>query len=132
MNPESNPTTSRWNRTAMWLVVLIVLHYLYVFIVMIEIPRQKRSFDEFNMQLPPLTKLVLDVGSLYGSYWWLLLPTQLSTTVVGVTLGRHVFRGPTPGNVFAIFILIAMLVFLTFACISMVLPQIKLAEGRFK
>jgi len=132
MNPEPTPSSSRWNRTAIWLAVLLVLHVVFAVVMVVVIPRQKKTFDEYNLQLPWLSKTVIDLAAVYTRFWWLILPVQLSVTVVGVIFGRHAFRRPTPGTVFALIVLIVLLMTFFVTAVAFDLPQLKLAEGLAK
>jgi type II secretory pathway component PulF len=125
-------TTSRWASTAIWLAVLLALHLLLAIALVVIVPGQKKTFDEYNLQLPWLTKVVIDAGSLSARFWWAILPTLISATVVGVILGRHAFRRPTVGTVFAVLCLFGLLAALTAIAFALTLPQIKLAEGMAK
>ena len=126
MKPSS--PKSAWPGTAVWLAVLLSLELLVSGTYLIVVPRQKRMFDEYNLQLPALTKSVIDAGNLFGRYWWLLVPTLLSATAVGVILGRHLFRRPTVGTVFAALLLVLLLLAAGGTCVGLALPGVKLAE----
>jgi type II secretory pathway component PulF len=125
-------TPSRWARTAVWLGVLLALHLVFAVVLVVIVPGQKKTFDEYNLQLPWFTKVVINLGSLSARFWWAILPTLISATVVGVILGRHAFRRPTVGTVFALLCLFGLLASLTAVAFALALPQIKLAEGMAK
>lgn len=132
MNPEPTPPSSCWNRTAIWLAVLLALHVAFAVVMIVVLPRQKRTFDEFNMQLPSLTLSVIGLGMWYTRVWWLILPVQISATVMGVILGRHGFHRPTPGTVYSFFVLIVLFVALLITVVALALPRIKLLDGLAK
>lgn len=132
MTPPATPIRSPWPGTAVWLSVLLSLELLVSATYLILIPRQKKTFDEYNLQLPALTKTVIDAGSFFARHWWLLLPTLLSATAVGVILGRHLFRRPTAGTVFAGLLLMLLLLAAGGTCVGLSLPSAKLAEGMNK
>jgi type II secretory pathway component PulF len=130
MNPPASK--SPWPGTAIWLAVLLSLELLVSATYLIVIPRQKRMFDEFGLQLPALTKTVIRGGDFVARYWWLVVPTLLSATAVGVILGRHLFRRPTAGTVFAVLLLVLLLLAAGGTCVGLYLPGVKLAEGMNK
>lgn len=132
MTPPAPPVRSPWPGTAVWLAVLLSLELVVSATYLIVIPRQKRTFDEYNLQLPGLTKAVIDAGGFFTRYWWLLVPTMLSATAVGVILGRHLFRRPTAGTVFAVLLLVLLLLLASGTCLGLSLPGVKLAEGMNK
>ncbi|MEO2088690.1 MAG: hypothetical protein ABGY75_04215, partial [Gemmataceae bacterium] len=119
---------SPWSGTIIWLAVLLSLELLVSGTYLVVIPRQKRMFDEYNLQLPALTRTVIDAGNFFARYWWLVVPTLLSATAVGVILGRNLFRRPTAGTVFAVLLLILLLLAAGGTCVGLFLPGVKLAE----
>lgn len=132
MTSPPTPPKSPWPGTAVWLAVLLSLELLVSATYLIVIPRQKQAFDEYNMQLPGLTMTVIRAGDYFARFWWLLVPTLLSVTVVGVILGRHLFRRPTAGTVFAVLLLVLLLLLAGGTCVGLFLPGVKLAEGMNK
>ncbi len=127
--PHTPVPKSPWPGTAIWLAVLLSLELLVSATYLIVVPRQKKTFDEFGLQLPGLTKAVIDAGTVFTRYWWLLVPTLLSATVVGVILGRHLFRRPTAGTLFAVLLLVLLVLLAGGTCVGLFLPHQKLAEG---
>lgn len=130
MNPS--PAKSPWPGTAVWLVVLLSLELLVSATYVIVVPRQKRTFDEYNLQLPGLTKTVIVAGDYFARYWWLLVPTLLSATVAGVILGRHLFRRPTAGTVLAVLLLVLLLLIAAGTALGLNLPYQKMTVGLSK
>jgi type II secretory pathway component PulF len=126
------PTRSPWRGTAIWLAVLLSLELAVSGVYLIVIPGQKRVFDEYNLQLPWLTKTVLDAGNFFARYSLLLVPTLLSATLVGVILGRHLFRRPTAGTVVAVLLLMLLLLTAAVTVYGLNLPYQKMTEGLSK
>src|SRR5437763_7506878 len=66
---------ARWMVGAgLWLLIPIVL----IFVV----PAQKRTFDNFGMQLPVITQLILDVSMWAVEYWWVVAICYIQAAVV--------------------------------------------------
>ena len=118
--------------TLIWLAVLSALNVLLVTGMLVVVPRLKKTFDEFNLQLPWVTKVVLQFADLYSRWWFALVPVQLLLTLGGVIAGRHLFRTPRPGNVFAAVCLFALAACLAGGCAGLGLPNLKLLEGQAK
>lgn len=123
---------TRWRNTSIWLGLLLGLTVLLWAVLVVYLPRQKKTFDEYNMMLPGITKAVLDVGMAAGRVWYLAAPPMLSAVGVGVLVGRHAFRRPTPGTVFAWVCLVLLAVAFAVILIGLGLPMVKLAEGMRK
>jgi type IV pilus assembly protein PilC len=51
-------------------VVLIVAVGILVFIMVAIIPKFKKIFDEFNLQLPWMTKTLIDISNWMAKYWY--------------------------------------------------------------
>jgi hypothetical protein len=127
--PPPAPPRSRLTGTLVWLGVLGALNVLFVTGMLMLVPRLKRSFDEFNLQLPWATKTVVQLADLYGRWWFALAPLQALLTLGGVALGRHLFRTPKAGNVFAAVCLFVLVGCLACGCGGLGLANLKLLEG---
>lgn len=123
---------SRWRGTAVWLGLLVGLNLLLWAVLVVFVPMQKKRFDEYNLQLPWLTKTVIQASDWFTSGWYFVTPTLVSAMCVGVLAGRHLFRRPTVGTAFAGLCLFALVAALTVTVVGLVLPEVKLAEGRNK
>jgi type IV pilus assembly protein PilC len=51
-------------------VVIVVAVGILIFIMVMIIPKFKKIFDEFNLQLPWLTKTLIDVSNWMAKYWY--------------------------------------------------------------
>lgn len=130
--PPPPAPRSRRSGTLVWLAVLSALNVLFATGMLVLVPRLKRSFDEYNLQLPWATKTVVQFADLYGRWWIVLVPLQLLLTLGGVALGRHLFRTPKAGNVFAAVCLFVLVACLACACGGLGLANLKLLEGMSK
>lgn len=53
-------------------VVIMVAVGILTFIMVSIIPKFKKIFDEFGMQLPAMTQFLIDVSMWFADYWWVL------------------------------------------------------------
>jgi type IV pilus assembly protein PilC len=53
-------------------VVILVAVSILIFIMVFIIPKFKKIFDEFNLQLPWMTKTLIQVSDWMGKYWYWL------------------------------------------------------------
>jgi len=54
------------------IVVILVATIILTFIMVYIIPKFKKIFDEFGMQLPQMTQILIDVSMWFADYWWVL------------------------------------------------------------
>jgi type II secretory pathway component PulF len=123
---------SRWRGTYVWLGVLAALTLLAWVVLVYYVPLQKRRFDEHGLKLPGLTKTLIVCSDQIARYWYVVLPVVVGGMGNGVVFGRHLFRRPTAGTVFACLSLLALVAVLTVAALALALSEIKLAEGMSK
>jgi type II secretory pathway component PulF len=99
------------------------------------VPAVKRRFDEFGLQLPALTKLVLKVSDLVWANPWLAVPTVFGGLVVWVGLVgwlRH-HRGWTVAvSVLAVLMIAGLVAGNLLVATGLILPEAKLREGLAK
>src|SRR5262249_26456989 len=53
-------------------VVILVAVGILTFIMVSIIPKFKKIFDEFGMQLPAMTQVLIDTSMWFADYWWVL------------------------------------------------------------
>src|SRR5262249_30362463 len=53
-------------------VVIMVAVGILCFIMVSIIPKFKKIFDEFGMQLPQMTQILIDTSMWFADYWWVL------------------------------------------------------------
>jgi type IV pilus assembly protein PilC len=53
-------------------VVILVAVSILTFIMVAIIPKFKKIFDEFGMQLPTMTQVLIDTSMWFADYWWVL------------------------------------------------------------
>jgi type II secretory pathway component PulF len=103
--------------------------------LMVVAPATKRRFDEFGLQLPAATKLMLGLSAWAWDNVWLAVPAVLAAVVVcGGVLGwlRH-RRGWTAAvSVLAILLLVGLAAGNLIVATSLLLPEVKLLEGLAK
>ncbi len=128
-DPSTPPARSRWPRTLVWLAVLVALRVTRWSLLVLVVPRFKKTFDEYNLQLPAVAKWVIMLSDWWCKYWYFAGPLSLLLMVGGVILGRHAFRRTWPGNVFAAVYLFVLVAALLVTAVGLVLPQLKLMEG---
>lgn len=120
---------SRWPGTLVWLAVLVSLHVTRGVLLLFVVPGQKKLYDDFNMQLPWMSKLLVQWSGWWCKYWYFTAPLSFLLMVGGVIAGRHLFRRTWPGNVYAAVWLFLLVGWLLFAGVGLSLPQLKLMEG---
>src|SRR5437660_5744140 len=54
------------------IVVILVAVLILTFIMVYIIPKFKKIFDEFQMTLPTMTQILIDVSMWFADYWWVL------------------------------------------------------------
>src|SRR5215813_6401648 len=53
-------------------VVIFVAIGILTFIMVTIVPKFKKIFDEFGMQLPAMTQFLIDTSMWFADYWWVL------------------------------------------------------------
>jgi type II secretory pathway component PulF len=132
MSDHTPPARSRWPGTLVWLAVLVSLHVTRGVLLLLVVPGFKKTYDEYNLQLPAATKWLVMLSNWWCKSWYYAGPLSLLLMVGGVMLGRHVFRRTSPGNVFAAVYLFVLVGTMLFAAVGLVMPQLKLVEGLSK
>ena len=80
-------------RTPVRLVVLLVLHAaccVFILWLMLKlVPQYEKIFKDFNTKLPEMTIMVIDLSTLCGRWWFLLVPCLGAADIaVMVSLNR--------------------------------------------
>lgn len=128
----TSPSRYRLLGTAVWVSVLMALKMVLVVALVGLVPPAKRTFAEYGLKLPPLMQAIVPVSDVYAEHWSWLVPVGLLVILAGVVLGRHIFRHPWPGTLFAVvcLILLGAAVLLTLNAVQ--LSYLKLEEGLTK
>jgi type IV pilus assembly protein PilC len=63
-------------------VVIMVAVAILTFIMVMIIPKFKKIFDEFGLQLPQATKILIDVSDWMASYWYVIPLFPLSVYIL--------------------------------------------------
>ena len=98
--------------------------------LLVIVPRMKKTFDEFGLQLPQLTKTVIIISNSVNHFWWVAIPSGLAVLllmVAGIAWLRHFLRYsallPTA------FLLAGLVAANTTVAFALRLPLVKLQEG---
>jgi type II secretory pathway component PulF len=110
----------------------LVLALLAGFVVFV--PRAKRTFDEFGLQVPRLTQTVIRVSNWIAEYWWALVPLFGVLAVIDFLLilwlaRRGRFSAPAAWVVAVGLFLVGVGAVVAFAVQE---PMIRLREGLAK
>jgi type II secretory pathway component PulF len=103
--------------------------------LLILTPGMRRRFDEFGLQLPALTKLLISLSDWVSDNWWLTLPAVVAAVVVcGGALGwlRHRRGWTVPVTLFTVLLIALLLAGNAAVAFSLALPEVKLQEGLAK
>ncbi len=103
--------------------------------LLILTPGMRRRFDEFGLQLPAATRLLVALGDWASDHWWLSVPAALAAVVVwGGVLGwlRHRRGWTTPVTAFAALLIALLLAGNALVAAGLALPEVKLREALSK
>lgn len=128
----TSPSRYRLLGTAVWLTVLFALKMVLVVALVGFVPPAKRTFAEYGLKLPPLMQAVVPVSDVYAEHWSWLVPVGMVVILVGVGLGRHAFRHPWPGTLFAAVCLLLLVAVVLLTANAVQLCYLKLEEGLLK
>ena len=120
---------SRRYGTAFWLSVLALLLIAFWLTILVFIPMQRKKFDEFAVQLPPLTKTVLDISMLATDRWWFLIPVSFVVVLGGFAIGRYGLPLSKFSHWYAMAATFILLGLIGIEIVALVLPWKKIAEG---
>jgi type II secretory pathway component PulF len=103
--------------------------------LLILTPGMRRRFDEFGLQLPALTKVLISLSDWATDNWWLTLPAVVAAVAVGGgVLGwlRHRRGWTVPVTLFTVLLIALLLAGNAAVAFSLALPEVKLQEGLAK
>lgn len=103
--------------------------------LLILTPGMRRRSDEFGLQVPALTKLLISLSDWASDNWWLALPAVVAAVVVcGGVLGwlRHRRGWTVPVTLLTVLLIAMLLAGNAAVAFSLALPEIKLQEGLSK
>lgn len=112
--------------------MLVPLKLTFIAEMVLVVPATKRKFDDYGLALGGLTRAVLQIGDLYSRFCFVLAPLLLLLMVGGVIAGRHLFRTPRPGNVFAAVCLFLLVGSIVVTAGGLLTTTVALAEGLSK
>jgi type II secretory pathway component PulF len=98
-----------WVVTVVWLILIALAVITLSAILLVYVPGHKRTFDEFGLQLPQVTRLVLHLSAFFQASWLILVPALMIVCCGLPLVIRHVARARTLGNVFAVVFLVLLL-----------------------
>jgi type IV pilus assembly protein PilC len=56
------------------LIFTVVVFIPFILNVVLMAPTMSKLYEDFGAQLPVITKLIIDISSLFARYWFILLP----------------------------------------------------------
>jgi type II secretory pathway component PulF len=103
--------------------------------LLVVAPATKRRFDDFGLQLPAASKLIVELGAWAQDNWWLVVPAVFAGVVVfggAIGLLRH-RRGWTAAvSLLAVLMIAGLTASNLLVATSLLLPEVKLREGLAK
>ncbi len=129
-NPTRQPSVAG---TVACVALVVLPAVLMLTQLLLIVPRTKKTLDEFGLQLPWLTKYVLQFGMWFHDFWWLLVPLSLAALVAvcgGLAWLRHGlrYRAIVPTALLLIPLFAANVI----VAYALLLPTAKLAAGLSK
>lgn len=131
-SPFASRPFSRLPVTLLWVVSSVALEMILMVGLVGIVPGFRRTFDEFGVQLPWATRLVIGVSEWHAAYWYFVEPLKLLVLIGGVLAGRHLFDTTWRGNVFGAVCLFLLAGALVFTIAGIALPYSALVEGMAK
>lgn len=128
----TSPSRYRLLGTAVWLGVLFALKMVLVVALVGFVPPAKRNLADYRLQPPVTMQLVGPVSDLYAGNWSVVVPVGLLVLLAGVVLGRHAYRSPWPGTLFAAVCLLVLAALLLLTSAAVQLSYLKVEEGLTK
>jgi hypothetical protein len=115
--------------TAVWLGLLTILIAAFWYIVLVYVPTQKKTFDEFGLLLPWMSKTAIDISMLLHDGRWVAIPVMLIVILGGVVILRHGLDAAKGGIVYALLMALILTASIGFFIASIQIPLRKLLEG---
>jgi type II secretory pathway component PulF len=113
--------------TFLWLALLVILA--------VVVPAQRKTFDEYGLKLPYLTQVAIDVGMWFADFWWVIIPCSLPVLVFVALATWYFCYADNPRWLRTAWMLLIAgmpLVLTLIVVISLIIPQMKLAQGMAK
>jgi hypothetical protein len=110
-----------------WLALLVVL--------VVIVPVQKKVFDSWGLALPQLTQLVVDVSMWFADYWWIAVPCMLPGLAFVALATWYFCYADNPRwlrTAWTLLIIALPMALTIIVVISLIIPQMKLAQGLAK
>jgi type IV pilus assembly protein PilC len=117
--------------TAVHAALVLALFAGYV----VFVPRAKRTFDEFGLQLPWLTQTVIRLSNWIAEYWWATLPVFGLLGIADFALTRWLARRggfSTPAAMWVVAVGLFLVGVGAVTVFAVQEPMIKLREGLAK
>ena len=121
-----------WVLTGVWLALLSAATTAVAAALLFHVPGQKRIFDEFGLQLPTLSRWIIQASSFVSAYWWVLVPAVLAGLCGTILLARLAFGLWTFGNMIAAVSLTLLVGFGLLIPFAMAHPMDALTRGLAK
>lgn len=121
-----------WTVTIVWLALIALAVFALAALLLLYVPGQKRTFDEFGLQLPTATQAIIRLAAFASNYWWLLVPALLAVCCGVPLVIRHVARAATLGTAFAAVFLTGLLAANILTVYAIAAPMAALTRGLSK
>lgn len=121
-----------WAVTTVWLTLIALAVIALAAVLGLYVPVRKKVFDEYGLQLPEVTRMVLHLSDLFLAFWWVLAPALLLVCGGLPLVIRHVARAATVGNLFAALFLVVLLLTTALAVYAVNAPMAALMRGLSK
>ena len=126
MHDNAIPKRSPWVTLAIHYVALIGLFLLLIYVV----PRCHRMLQDFDAEVPLITKWVFICSPGSVVQWWLMLPPVLAAdTVVLVILARAQPTRTLPATVWSVSVLAAVTLMIVVIVVAVGLPMMELLRN---
>ena len=105
---------------------------LFVATLVYFVPGQKRTYDEFAMQPPAISQVVLNVSMWFSDFWWVAAPFMLIGLLViaAITwLVRNQINNKTLAALWTLILLATPLLVNCLTWLGMLMARLKLSEA---
>jgi len=121
-----------WVMTGIWLALVGTATTVVAAELLLYVPGQKRIFEEYGLQLPWLSRWVIQASAFLVEYWWAVMPLVLAALCGAILLLRHAFASRALGTVFAVGVLTLLTMAGLTIVLAMALPMDDLRRGLSK
>ena len=126
MHDNPTPTRLPWVTLTIHYMALVVLFLLLVYVV----PRCREMLQDFDAEVPLITKWVFVCSGGSVVHWWLVLPLVLAAdTVVLVILAREQPTRTLPATVWSVSVLTAITLMIVVIVVAVGLPVMALLRN---